>query len=29
MKTTIAPYSLRGHDARSVSTPITWEEVRA
>jgi bifunctional non-homologous end joining protein LigD len=28
-KTTIAPYSLRGRDHPTVSTPITWEEVRA
>jgi bifunctional non-homologous end joining protein LigD len=27
-KTTIAPYSLRGRDAPTVSTPVTWEEVR-
>jgi bifunctional non-homologous end joining protein LigD len=27
-KTTIAPYSLRGRDQPTVSTPITWEEVR-
>lgn len=26
-KTTIAPYSLRGKDRPSVSTPITWDEV--
>ncbi|WIX79225.1 non-homologous end-joining DNA ligase [Amycolatopsis carbonis] len=28
-KTTIAPYSLRGRDSPIVSTPITWDEVRA
>ncbi|MEU0529113.1 DNA ligase D [Amycolatopsis tolypomycina] len=28
-KTTIAPYSLRGRDTPTVSTPLTWEEVRA
>ncbi|KAA9156237.1 DNA ligase D [Amycolatopsis acidicola] len=28
-KTTIAPYSLRGRDLPTVSTPITWDEVRA
>ncbi|MEV6904322.1 non-homologous end-joining DNA ligase [Amycolatopsis sp. NPDC051372] len=28
-KTTIAPYSLRGRDAPTASTPITWDEVRA
>nr|WP_081975761.1 non-homologous end-joining DNA ligase [Amycolatopsis sp. MJM2582] len=28
-KTTIAPYSLRGRDRPTVSTPITWDEVRA
>ncbi|OKA03546.1 DNA ligase D [Amycolatopsis regifaucium] len=27
-KTTIAPYSLRGRDHPTVSTPITWNEVR-
>jgi bifunctional non-homologous end joining protein LigD len=27
-KTTIAPYSLRGRDHATVSTPITWDEVR-
>lgn len=27
-KTTIAPYSLRGRDEPTVSTPVTWEEVR-
>ena len=26
-KTTIAPYSLRGKDRPSVSTPLTWDEV--
>jgi bifunctional non-homologous end joining protein LigD len=26
-KTTIAPYSLRGIDRPSVSTPLTWDEV--
>jgi len=26
-KTTIAPYSLRGKDRPTVSTPITWDEV--
>lgn len=26
-KTTIAPYSLRGRDRPTVSTPVTWEEV--
>lgn len=26
-KTTIAPYSLRGRDRPTVSTPITWDEV--
>ena len=26
-KTTIAPYSLRGRDTPTVSTPITWDEV--
>ncbi|WP_020580197.1 non-homologous end-joining DNA ligase [Actinopolymorpha alba] len=26
-KTTIAPYSLRGVDQPTVSTPVTWEEV--
>ncbi|WP_342750233.1 hypothetical protein [Amycolatopsis australiensis] len=25
----MAPYSLSGHDAPAVSTPITWDEVRA
>jgi bifunctional non-homologous end joining protein LigD len=28
-KTTIAPYSLRGRDHPTVSTPITWDEIRA
>jgi bifunctional non-homologous end joining protein LigD len=28
-KTTIAPYSLRGRAHPTVSTPITWDEVRA
>ncbi|WIX83052.1 non-homologous end-joining DNA ligase [Amycolatopsis carbonis] len=28
-KTTIAPYSLRGRATPTVSTPITWNEVRA
>lgn len=28
-KTTIAPYSLRGRDRPTVSTPISWAEVRA
>lgn len=28
-KTTIAPYSLRGIDRPTVSTPITWDEVDA
>ncbi|TVT08242.1 DNA ligase D [Amycolatopsis bartoniae] len=27
-KTTVAPYSLRGRDRPTVSTPITWDEVR-
>ncbi|SDM33543.1 DNA ligase D [Allokutzneria albata] len=27
-KTTVAPYSLRGRDHPTVSTPITWAEVR-
>ena len=26
-KTTIAPYSLRGKERPTVSTPITWDEV--
>jgi bifunctional non-homologous end joining protein LigD len=28
-KTTVAPYSLRGRDHPTVSTPITWDEVEA
>jgi bifunctional non-homologous end joining protein LigD len=28
-KTTIAPYSLRGREHLTVSTPITWDELRA
>lgn len=28
-KTTVAPYSLRGRDQPTVSTPLTWDEVRA
>ncbi|CRK57032.1 ATP-dependent DNA ligase clustered with Ku protein, LigD [Alloactinosynnema sp. L-07] len=28
-KTTIAPYSLRGRDDPTVSTPVAWPEVRA
>ncbi|OLZ51751.1 DNA ligase D [Amycolatopsis coloradensis] len=28
-KTTIAPYSLRGRDQPTVSTPITWNEIHA
>jgi bifunctional non-homologous end joining protein LigD len=28
-KTTVAPYSLRGREHPTVSTPVTWEEVRA
>lgn len=28
-KTTVAPYSLRGPDHPTVSTPITWDEVAA
>ncbi|GAB2999098.1 DNA ligase D [Amycolatopsis acidiphila] len=28
-KTTIAAYSLRGRDRPTVSTPLTWDEVRA
>ena len=28
-KTTIAPYSLRARPAPTVSTPVTWDEVRA
>ena len=27
-KTTIAPYSLRAREAPTVSTPVTWAEVR-
>ena len=27
-KTTIAPYSLRGRDGPTVSTPLTWDEVQ-
>lgn len=27
-KTTIAPYSLRGREHPTVSTPVTWDEVR-
>jgi DNA ligase D-like protein (predicted polymerase)/DNA ligase D-like protein (predicted 3'-phosphoesterase) len=27
-KTTIAPYSLRAREAPTVSTPVTWDEVR-
>jgi bifunctional non-homologous end joining protein LigD len=27
-KTTVAPYSLRGRDHPTASTPITWDEVR-
>lgn len=27
-KTTVAPYSLRAQDEPTVSTPLTWEEVR-
>jgi bifunctional non-homologous end joining protein LigD len=27
-KTTVAPYSLRGRDHPTVSTPVMWEEVR-
>lgn len=26
-KTTIAPYSLRGHDHPTVSTPVRWQEI--
>jgi bifunctional non-homologous end joining protein LigD len=26
-KTTVAPYSLRGADAPTVSMPVTWDEV--
>jgi bifunctional non-homologous end joining protein LigD len=28
-KTTVAPYSLRGREHPTVSTPLTWAEVRA
>jgi len=28
-KTTVAPYSLRGRDTPTVSTPLTWDEVHA
>ncbi|MFI9450111.1 DNA ligase D [Amycolatopsis sp. NPDC052450] len=28
-KTTVAPYSLRGRDQPTVSTPVTWGEVRS
>ncbi|HEX5407762.1 MAG TPA: DNA ligase D [Pseudonocardiaceae bacterium] len=28
-KTTIAPYSLRGREHPTVSTPVSWDEVRA
>lgn len=28
-KTTVAPYSLRGRETPTVSTPVTWEEVAA
>ncbi|MEV4145863.1 DNA ligase D [Amycolatopsis sp. NPDC049691] len=28
-KTTVAPYSLRGRDHPTVSTPVTWDEVSA
>ncbi|MGH3909519.1 MAG: non-homologous end-joining DNA ligase [Pseudonocardiaceae bacterium] len=28
-KTTIAPYSLRGREQHTVSTPVTWDEVAA
>ncbi|GAB3480331.1 non-homologous end-joining DNA ligase [Amycolatopsis cihanbeyliensis] len=27
-KTTVAPYSLRGREQPTVSTPVTWDEVR-
>ncbi len=27
-KTTVAPYSLRGRDTPTVSTPLTWDEVQ-
>ncbi len=29
VKTTVAPYSLRGRDEPTASTPVTWDEVRA
>ncbi|WIX90783.1 non-homologous end-joining DNA ligase [Amycolatopsis sp. DG1A-15b] len=29
VKTTVAPYSLRGRDEPTVSAPVTWDEVRA
>ena len=28
-KTTVSPYSLRGREAPTVATPLTWEEVEA
>jgi bifunctional non-homologous end joining protein LigD len=28
-KTTVCPYSLRAREAPTVSTPVTWDEVRA
>lgn len=28
-KTTVAPYSLRGRDEPTASTPVTWDEVRS
>ena len=28
-KTTIAPYSMRGIDRPTVSTPLTWDEVES
>ena len=28
-KTTVAPYSLRARDNPTVSTPVSWDEVRA
>jgi bifunctional non-homologous end joining protein LigD len=28
-KTTVAPYSLRAREQPTVSTPVTWDEVRA
>jgi bifunctional non-homologous end joining protein LigD len=28
-KTTVAPYSLRGREEPTVSTPLTWDEVEA